>query len=86
MFYKFPFHLFKREKWDVEHIDSNTTNNLEDENSIFNHYKKLIKIRKNEDVVVYGDFKLLYKDHNSIFSYIRFLYKAMTLQNLENCK
>lgn len=40
-------------------------------NSIFNHYKKLIKIRKNEDVVVYGDFKLFYKDHNSIFSYIR---------------
>lgn len=33
VFYKFPFHLFKREKWDVEHIDSNTTNNLEDEKS-----------------------------------------------------
>jgi hypothetical protein len=31
VFYKFPFHLFKREKWDVEHIDSNTTNDLENE-------------------------------------------------------
>ena len=30
-FYKFPFHLFKKEKWDVEHIDSNTTNGLENE-------------------------------------------------------
>ena len=29
VFYKFPFHLFKKEKWDVEHIDSNTTNDLE---------------------------------------------------------
>jgi hypothetical protein len=29
VFYKFPFHLYKREKWDVEHIDSNTTNGLE---------------------------------------------------------
>lgn len=28
IFYKFPFHLYKRESWDVEHIDSNTTNEL----------------------------------------------------------
>lgn len=31
VFYKFPFHLFKNENWDVEHIDSNTTNGLEKE-------------------------------------------------------
>jgi hypothetical protein len=31
VFYKFPFHLFKKENWDVEHIDSNTTNGLENE-------------------------------------------------------
>lgn len=30
-FYKFPFHLFKNENWDVEHIDSNTINGLENE-------------------------------------------------------
>lgn len=29
VFYKFPFHLFKKENWDVEHIDSNTANGLE---------------------------------------------------------
>ena len=29
VFYKFPFHIFKKENWDVEHIDSNTTNDLE---------------------------------------------------------
>ena len=29
VFYKFPFHLFKKENWDVEHIDSNTTNELD---------------------------------------------------------
>jgi len=28
IFYKFPFHLYKSEKWDVEHIDSNTENDL----------------------------------------------------------
>ncbi len=31
VFYKFPFHLYKTEKcWDVEHIDSNCTNDLSD--------------------------------------------------------
>lgn len=28
VFYKFPFHLYKKENWDVEHIDSNTENPL----------------------------------------------------------
>ena len=49
----------------------NVKNNIEDENSIFNHYKKLIQIRKENEVVLYGDFELLCKDHNSIFAYIR---------------
>ena len=30
VFYKFPFHLYKSEGWDVEHIDSNTENKLND--------------------------------------------------------
>lgn len=29
-FYKFPFHLYKSENWDVEHINSNTTNPEDD--------------------------------------------------------
>ncbi len=29
-FYKFPFHLYKLESWDVEHINSNTTNDEDD--------------------------------------------------------
>jgi uncharacterized protein with ParB-like and HNH nuclease domain len=33
VFYKFAFHLFKQEDWDVEHIDSNTENQLEDAKS-----------------------------------------------------
>lgn len=31
VFYKFPFHLFKKEVWNVEHIDSNTENCLEND-------------------------------------------------------
>lgn len=30
VFYKFPFHLYKSEGWDVEHIDSTTENQLND--------------------------------------------------------
>lgn len=30
VFYKFPFHLYKLENWDVEHINSNTTNEEDD--------------------------------------------------------
>lgn len=33
VFYKFPFHLYKLEGWDVEHINSNTTNPEEDPNT-----------------------------------------------------
>ena len=31
VFYKFPFHLLKKENWDVEHIDPETKNELKDE-------------------------------------------------------
>lgn len=30
VFYKFPFHLYKKESWDVEHINSSTTNDEDD--------------------------------------------------------
>jgi hypothetical protein len=30
VFYKFPYHLYKIESWDVEHINSNTTNEEDD--------------------------------------------------------
>ncbi|WP_042273673.1 glycoside hydrolase family 13 protein [[Clostridium] dakarense] len=49
----------------------NAKKNLEDKNSVFNHYKRLVQIRKEEETVVYGNFELLYKDHKSIFAYIR---------------
>lgn len=44
-----------------------------DENSIFHYYKKLIRIRKENEVVVYGDFTLLLEKDEDIFAYIRTL-------------
>jgi len=46
---------------------------LNAENSIFNYYKKLIKIRKSNPVVVYGDYKVILEENKEIFSYIRTL-------------
>ena len=39
VFYKFPFHLFKKESWNVEHIDSNTTNELDTDTEKMNWLK-----------------------------------------------
>ena len=49
----------------------NAENVVNDEHSIFHYYKKLISFRKNNDIVVYGDYELILKDNSNIFSYIR---------------
>lgn len=43
----------------------------DDNNSIFWHYKKLIDFRKNNDVIVYGDYSLIEEDNNKVFAYER---------------
>ena len=49
----------------------NAKNSLSDENSIFYHYKKLISLRKQYDIISDGTFKMILKDNNKIFAYIR---------------
>lgn len=44
---------------------------LEDNDSIFYHYQKLIALRKQNPVIVYGDFIPLFEDHPAIFAYER---------------
>ncbi|MFB4165553.1 alpha,alpha-phosphotrehalase [Alteribacillus sp. JSM 102045] len=44
---------------------------IEDENSIFYHYQKLIQLRKQYEIITTGDYQLLLADHPQIFSYIR---------------
>ena len=46
-------------------------NQINDENSIFNHYKKLINLRKQYDVIAYGDIIPLEVNHDSVFAYMR---------------
>ncbi|KRQ87625.1 Oligo-1,6-glucosidase [Caloramator mitchellensis] len=44
---------------------------LEDKNSVFYYYKKLIELRKKYPVIVYGDINLLFEDDEKIFAYTR---------------
>ncbi|EWG12684.1 alpha,alpha-phosphotrehalase [Cytobacillus firmus] len=49
----------------------NAENALKDENSIFYHYKKLIQLRKQYDIITYGDYELISEDHPEVFAYVR---------------
>jgi oligo-1,6-glucosidase len=42
-------------------------------NSVYHYYRKLIQLRKEHDIVVYGDYDLLLEDHPEIFAYKRTL-------------
>lgn len=49
----------------------NVENSLEDKNSVFYHYKKLIELRKRYKVISHGDFIPMYEDSPQVFGYIR---------------
>ncbi|GIN85234.1 trehalose-6-phosphate hydrolase [Heyndrickxia sporothermodurans] len=44
---------------------------LQDEESIFYHYQKLIQLRKQYDIITDGDYELILESHPSIFAYFR---------------
>lgn len=49
----------------------NVEENLNDSNSVFHFYKKLIELRKQHDIIVYGDYRPLLEKDENIFAYIR---------------
>ena len=53
------------------YTDINVKNSLEDKDSIFYYYQKLIQLRKNYDVIAYGDIKPLLREDKRVFVYER---------------
>lgn len=49
----------------------NTESALQDSDSVFYHYQKLIQLRKENPVIVYGEFEPLLTEHDKIFAYLR---------------
>ncbi|WP_191566254.1 alpha,alpha-phosphotrehalase [Metabacillus idriensis] len=44
---------------------------LQDENSVFYHYQKLIQLRKEIDLITYGNYELILEDDEQLFAYVR---------------
>ena len=53
------------------HVRINAASQINDEDSIFSHYRKLIKLRKDLDVIAYGSFVPLARKHPSVLAYKR---------------
>lgn len=49
----------------------NVQSQTKDENSIYNHYKKLISLKKNSKTLTHGEFKLVLEDDKHVFAYLR---------------
>ena len=49
----------------------NAASQLDDPDSIFHYYQKLIALRKEKDIIVYGEFEPLCREDNQIFAYMR---------------
>ncbi|WP_026561448.1 alpha-glucosidase [Bacillus sp. J37] len=49
----------------------NVEHAMNNQDSIYYYYKKLIQLRKEHLTLVYGSFKLILEDHHQIFAYLR---------------
>lgn len=70
-------------KVNPNYVEINAKEAITDENSIFNYYKKLISLRKTQDILVKGSFELLFEEHPELFVYTR-KWKDQTLLVVAN--
>jgi len=57
-----------------------------DPNSVLNHFRKIVKLRKDNEVLVYGDYELLQAEHPDIYAFTRTLgnVKMLVLLNFRD--
>ena len=53
------------------YININAEDQMNRLGSVFKYYQKLIKLRKEMDIITYGDFELLLPEHSDLFAYTR---------------
>nr|WP_315084710.1 alpha-glucosidase [uncultured Lachnoanaerobaculum sp.] len=51
----------------------NVADQLKREDSVFHYYQKLIRLRKENEIIVYGNYELLLPEDENIFAYVRSL-------------
>ncbi|KMY49062.1 glycoside hydrolase family 13 protein [Peribacillus loiseleuriae] len=64
----------------------NVEQQKKDSDSIYHFYKKMIQLRKKHEVFVYGEYRLLLKEHPAVYAYTRTLenQSAVVLSNFKN--
>ncbi|PAF33564.1 alpha-glucosidase [Paenibacillus sp. 7516] len=60
-------------KVNPNYTDIHAQDNLNNPESIFHYYRKLIQLRKDHEVIVYGDYELVFPDDPDVFAYTRTL-------------
>lgn len=63
--------------------DINARDQIENKDSVFSYYKKLIQLRHDSDLIVYGDYELLDPEDEEVFAYKR-RYNDETLLVISN--
>ena len=53
--------------------DINVEQNLNDPDSIYHYYRKMIELRKSSDTLIYGTYDLIVEDHEQVYAYTRTL-------------
>ncbi|MBU2439606.1 alpha-glucosidase C-terminal domain-containing protein, partial [bacterium] len=66
-------------KVNLNYPDINVAHDLKDSNSIFCYYQKIIQLRKENLIMIYGDYQLILEDDEYIYSYLRTLNKDRLL-------
>lgn len=59
--------------------DIHAQESLNNPESIFHYYRKLIRLRKDHEVIIYGDYELMYPENKDLFAYTRTLKGAKLL-------
>ncbi|MDO5120216.1 MAG: glucohydrolase, partial [Coriobacteriales bacterium] len=53
------------------HVEINAASQVDDPSSVFSFYRKLIELRHNMDIIVYGSYEPLLEDSDEIWAYLR---------------